>query len=217
MKEKYFSSENIEFKAKNFYEKLQSFFNKSFSSYEKKNSALLVVDMQKFFSQTTSHAFIPSIEAIVPNISNLINYYRAHNLLVIFTKHVNTPKNAGLMNKRWRDIIELNYTQSEIIEELIILDSVVIEKTQYDAFYNTNLEELLKNCKVNKLVITGVMTHLCCETTARSAFVRGFENYFVIDATATYNETFHMGTLINLVHGFSTPVLTKNILESKNG
>jgi isochorismate hydrolase len=58
------------------------------------------------------------------------------------------------------------------------------------------------------------MTHLCCETTARSAFVRGFEVFFTIDGTATYNQGFHLGTLVNLSHGFATPVLASEILST---
>jgi isochorismate hydrolase len=58
------------------------------------------------------------------------------------------------------------------------------------------------------------MAHLCCETTARSAFVRGFEVFFVVDATATYNRQFHQSTLINLAHGFAIPVLTQEVLDA---
>jgi len=60
--------------------------------------------------------------------------------------------------------------------------------------------------------VCGVMTHLCCETTARSAFIRGFKTYFTIDGTATYNEQFHMASLINLSHGFAIPVLIDDIV-----
>lgn len=55
------------------------------------------------------------------------------------------------------------------------------------------------------------MTHLCCETTARSAFIRGFDVFFTIDGTATYNEDFHFGTLYNLAHGFAVPLLIDEI------
>jgi len=61
------------------------------------------------------------------------------------------------------------------------------------------------------------MAHLCCETTARSAFVKGFEVVFVIDGTATYNKDFYISTLLNLSHGFAIPVLTEEILNLLNG
>jgi len=67
------------------------------------------------------------------------------------------------------------------------------------------------------VVICGVMTHLCCETTARSAFMRGFEVFFTVDGTATYTEAFHRASLLNLSHGFAVPVLVENILEKLDG
>ena len=88
-----------------------------------------------------------------------------------------------------------------------------IEKTQYDAFYQTALEDLLKEKGITQVVITGVMTHLCCETTARSAFMRGFTVFFPIDGTATYNEDFHRSTLLNLSHGFAIPALIEELAE----
>ncbi|MHA1167787.1 MAG: isochorismatase family protein, partial [Candidatus Hodarchaeales archaeon] len=54
-------------------------------------------------------------------------------------------------------------------------------------------------------------------STARSAFIRGYEVFFAVDGTATYNENFHEATLLNLSHGFSTLVLIKDLLEIMNG
>ncbi|MEO0183159.1 MAG: isochorismatase family protein, partial [candidate division WOR-3 bacterium] len=75
------------------------------------------------------------------------------------------------------------------------------------------LAKLLETQKIKQLVITGVMTNLCCETTARNAFVRGFEIFFVVDGTATQNELMHWATLVNLSYGFAIPVLTEEIIN----
>ncbi|MEW6239950.1 MAG: isochorismatase family protein, partial [Chloroflexota bacterium] len=74
-------------------------------------------------------------------------------------------------------------------------------------------EQTLRDLEVEQVVITGVMTHLCCETTARAAFVRGFDVFYVVDGTATYTEAFHRASLLNLAHGFAVPVLAEEILE----
>jgi len=78
------------------------------------------------------------------------------------------------------------------------------------------LDKQLKNHGVNQIVIAGVMANLCCESTARSAFMRGFEVFFTIDGTAANNKNFHMASLLNLSYGFATPVLTTEILEWEN-
>ena len=94
---------------------------------------------------------------------------------------------------------------------------MVIEKSQYDAFHQTRLEEMLLERRISQVIVCGVMTHLCCETTARSAFMRGFEVFFAIDGTATYNEAFHRATLLNLAHGFAAPVLIEEIIAALTG
>jgi len=174
--------------------------------FDCRKAALLVLDMQEFFVDSASHAYIPSMECIIPNISALIKRFEN----VMFTKHVNTDENAGMMAVWWRDIVE----NDRIISEFDTKGHVVIEKSQYDAFYNTELNGILKDRGVDTLVITGVMTHLCCETTARSAFMRGYNTFFVVDATATYNEEFHRSSVLNLSHGFAVPVLTGELLVS---
>ena len=92
----------------------------------------------------------------------------------------------------------------------------IIDKSYYDAFYNSELEKILKSHHIEQLFITGVMAHLCCETTARSAFTRGFEVFFTIDGTATYNSAFHLGTLMNLAHGFAIPMLINEAIDKLN-
>ena len=190
---------------------------RSFDLFTPDHSALLVLDVQNFFLDSSSHAFIPSIKAVLSNIKSVIyEYYRAGHLIV-FTRHLNTNNNAHMMAKWWRDIITIDNPLSEISDEIDISTGVIVLKNQYDAFYDTNLMDILTGSNVNQLVICGVMTHLCCETTARSAFMRGLEVFFTIDGTATYNEQFHMASLRNLSHGFATPSLVSEIVGAVRG
>lgn len=118
-----------------------------------------------------------------------------------------------MLKKWWNDIITRDNKNYQLSPALYVSGVPVIIKTQYDAFYKTNLAKLLETQKIKQLVITGVMTNLCCETTARNAFVRGFEIFFVVDGTATQNELMHWATLVNLSYGFAIPVLTEEIIN----
>ena len=115
------------------------------------------------------------------------------------------------MGSWWRDLISIENHHHAIIPEFDYSNRFVMRKNQYDAFYGTALEEILQRKNVSQVLISGVMTHLCCETTARSAFMRGFEVFFLVDGTATYNQDHHLATLLNLAHGFATPMLTSEI------
>lgn len=212
MKERYFTQKNISYVAKEMLNAVEGL--KRERNLRPSASALLVLDMQRYFLEESSHAFIPSAPAIVPNILNLIRTFLESRRVVILTRHVSTYEDSGLMTVWWRDIINESNPLSEVLPELRLKGIEILKKGQYDAFHQTPLQSILRSAEVEQVVITGVMTHLCCETTARSAFVRGFEVFFPVDATATYNIEFHKATLLNLTHGFSTPLLTKDILKA---
>ena len=79
----------------------------------------------------------------------------------------------------------------------------MVEKNTYSAFNKTRLQENLEKIGVKEVIVIGVMTNLCCETTAREAFIKGFRVFFSTDATATFNEELHEATLMNLAFGFA--------------
>jgi isochorismate hydrolase len=166
-------------------------------------SALLVLDMQRYFLDPSSHAYIPSAEAILPGILELIRAYNTRNLPVFYTQHSNTGQTAGMMGRWWRDLIDPESPDFRLHPQLEGCGGTILQKNQYDAFHQTALEGHLRDFDVTQVVVTGVMTHLCCETTARSAFMRGFGVFFPIDGTATYNREFHLASLRNLAHGFA--------------
>jgi bifunctional isochorismate lyase/aryl carrier protein len=131
----------------------------------------------------------------------------------VFTRHVNKVNDAKMMSVWWKDLLAPGSPLSQISNTLDATGCQVFEKHQYDAFYETEMESYLRGEGVGQLLITGVMAHLCCETTARSAFMRGFEVLFAIDGTATYSEAFHRASLLSLSHGFALPVLVDEILD----
>lgn len=177
-------------------------------------AALLALDMQTYFLDVASHACVPSAAAILPGVRALAEAFAARRRPLFFTRHLNTEQNAGQMAVWWRDLLTADHPFSQISPEFDLSAGIVVHKPQYDAFYATSLEEQLRASKVSQVVICGVMTHLCCETTARSAFGRGFQVFFCADGTATYTEAFHRATLLNLAHGFATLVKVADILEA---
>jgi isochorismate hydrolase len=214
LKTRYFSIENIENEAAEMVHRLPGFQNKQHTPLNPQLSALLVLDMQSYFLDPASHAHIPSAPAIVPGIKRLVQAYYENHLPVIFTQHLNTQQDAASMATWWRDLISIENPLSALIPEFNFSNRYVVRKNQYDAFYQTALEDILRRKGITQVVISGVMTHLCCETTARSGFTRGFEVFFLIDGTATYNEDFQLASLLNLSHGFATPVLTAEITRA---
>ena len=217
MKERYFTIHSLDQQSRELYQQIAGQSQKKAIEYQPSKSALLVLDMQAYFLDASSHAYIPSAVAILNGILQLIDAYAHHHLSIFFTQHINTIGNAGMMSVWWKDLITVENPLRRIIPEIDPSMGTLIEKGQYDAFYQTPLEEMLRARGVTQVVICGVMTHLCCETTARSAFMRGFEVFFPVDGTATYNLAFHRATLLNLAHGFAKLVFMKDILAIIRG
>ena len=169
-------------------------------------AALLVIDMQRFFTDPDAPAFTCGAHAVLPTIKKLIAAFRRASRPVIFTRHVHHPDriDAGIMEWWWDDMCVEGSPESEIHPSIRPLpNEKVILKHRYSAFYNTDLETVLRVLKIQDLVISGTMTNMCCETTARDAYMRDYRVFFPADATGAVCEEMHLATLINLAWGFA--------------
>jgi nicotinamidase-related amidase len=89
----------------------------------------------------------------------------------------------------------------------------VVFKHRYSAFYNTDLETVLRCLEVKDLVISGIMTNMCCESTARDAYLRDYRVFFLADGTGSVNEEMHLASLLNLAFGFAYVIRAEEIVR----
>ena len=203
MKTTYFTTDNIAEQAKLIQRRIIKQVDQRSYKIQKNQIALLIIDMQKFFVDEKSQAFTPTIIPVVSQINLLLDSCKKNNVPVILTRHLSYDKDAGTMRRWWNDPFKSDDSLSVITDLIDKNGAFILTKSQYDAFYQTELEDYLRSRGIIQLIICGVLTHLCCETTARNAFIRGFEVFFPVDGTATYNEEFHVASLLNLAHGFA--------------
>jgi isochorismate hydrolase len=168
--------------------------------------ALLVIDMQQYF--------LSILSPILDRVLSIIEACRSRNVRTIFTRHghADVAEDGGMLAKWWGDLIECGSKDWELIKSLIPTHTDrIIDKNRYSVFKGTDLDKSLKSKKIEELIITGVMTNCCCETTARDAFVRDYRVFFVSDATATVNDELHVASLKNLAFGFAHIVSTESL------
>ena len=184
-------------------------------AFSPERSALMVIDMQRYFLDDDSHAYLPTGKAVMDNVGKIVASFRKLDRPVIFTRHaLLDDEDAGIMDRWWNDTLRQNDPMSEIVPELKPMDEDdVLRKTRYSAFVGTDLDSRLRSAKVESVVITGVMTHLCCESTARDAFMRDYEVYVVVDGTASSEDELHVSSLRTLTDGFAIPVTTEEVLR----
>jgi len=190
--------------------------NKRGLKINKDKSALLVVDMQNYFLDASSPAFTCGGPAILPSIIKLISAFRFWNRPVIYTKHVHHPGgiDAGIMQWWWEGMCIEGSPESGIHKDILPLEhEKIVLKHRYSAFFNTDLDTVLRCLKIEDLVITGVMTNMCCESTARDAYFRDYRVFFPADGTGSVNEEMHKASLLNLAYGFAQITTAGSIIE----
>ncbi len=178
-------------------------------------SALLVIDMLRYFAHPEGRCYLPASTAIVPRIQRLVSMWRTLGRPVIFTRHAHKGEHdLGMLGRFFSDYIRLGEPDSEIVPDFEPgLGELVIRKTTYDSFLGTELDNYLRETGSEQVVVTGVLTHMCCETTARSAFCRGYEVYIPVDAVASSSEERHLGSLQGMAEAVAVLMSTSEVLE----
>lgn len=140
------------------------------------NSALIVIDVQESFRQRPNWAAVSNPD-IVGQVNRLVEATRAKGDLVVWVMHAE-PDTGTVFDPALGHV--------RLIEGLVPAErEPIITKTSHNAFTTTNLQQLLTQRGINHLLISGIRTEQCCETTARVASDLGYQVTFVTDATAT--------------------------------
>lgn len=195
------------------------------------HTALLIIDMQRDFVEPGGFGAslgndVTLLQSIVPTVQSVLQAWRNTGGLVIHTREGHASDlsdcapsklNRGSPTLRIGDpgpmgrILIRGEPGHAIIAELTPRpDEIVIDKPGKGAFYQTHLAEVLKSRHISELIIMGVTTEVCVQTTMREANDRGFDCLLVEDATQSYFPAFKAATLDMIraqgaIVGWTTP------------
>jgi nicotinamidase-related amidase len=154
-------------------------------------TALINVDLQNVFVEGEWPA-APEGLAVVERVNRLAAVCRQAGILVIHTSHVLRPdgSNMGVLGELAPPVREgmiAKGSRSAALHERLVIDAhdILLDKPRFGAFHGTDLELILRAHGVDTVIISGIATNVCCETTAREAMVRDFRVLFLSDGTAT--------------------------------
>jgi len=181
--------------------------------------ALLVVDMQNDFVRVGAALEVADARATIPANQALIERFRALKLPVVYTKFITFPapvllwewspqalpptKCCWKSHRRFYPDIGREEECTAVIDELEPRpDEHQIEKFNYGAFHATTLDPVLRSLGVESVVVTGTVTQICVEETARQSFHHGFRTTLVRDAVSSFAPDLHAATLKNFASKF---------------
>ena len=157
------------------------------------NTALLLVDIQNDYFPGGKHPLVNPLEA-AKKAYELLQCFREHGGKHIHIQHISLKPDAAFFIK--------GDSGSDIHDSVAHFEGEPIVYKHYpNSFRETNLLEMLKEWGIERVVITGMMTHLCVDATARAAADYGFQVLIAEDACAT-RDLQYGDTIIpaNLVH-----------------
>lgn len=205
-------------------------------SLDPESTAVLVVDMQNDFLEEGAPIEAPMGREFVGDLARFVERCRNAGAPIVFTKAVyrengcdaNTLGDLFVPRGDERPLIE-GSAGAELYGGLEPSEhDVVIEKHRFSAFYNTDLEVVLRGLGVDTLVMTGVTTENCVGTTARDAHFRDYHVVFLPDLTGTFDypdagfgprsaEEIHETYCTIIAHSVGTLAAPADVLDAFDG
>jgi nicotinamidase-related amidase len=139
---------------------------------DRPNTALIVIDVQNGVVEGAHDR-----DRVVANIADLVERAHQDDVPVVWVRH--SSDEVVLGSDGWQIVPELSPDDSDPL----------IEKTYGDAFEDTDLEPVLSELGVGRLIVTGAQTDACVRSTLHGAFVRGYDTMLVSDAHTTEDLT----------------------------
>jgi nicotinamidase-related amidase len=178
-----------------------------------RRTALVIVDMlDEFVKPNWSPYWVPDATEQIPKIQELIATCRKAEVPIIYTAYkfheagIDVPRGAKYIPIYRMDLELLGqiFTKPSVYEEIAPEPGdLVLLKPTYDAFYGTKLDLVLKNMDIENVIICGTMTNFCCGSTARAAFMQGYNVVFGSDINSSDDPTIHESELKTLRRGFA--------------
>lgn len=155
-------------------------------------TALVNVDMQNAFVEGTPLA-APNGPALIPIVNKLAKACRDAGMMVIHTLHVTRPdgSNHGTMGELIEPVRAGYINEGTETAKLhpgveVGKGDILLNKPRYGSFTGTDLDQILRSHGVDSIIVTGICTNICCETTAREAGMKDYHVFFPSDGTETF-------------------------------
>ena len=148
--------------------------------------AVVVIDMINDF--VTGVFKNERAEKIIPNVEQLLNFAREKKISVVYVNDAHLP-NVDTEFDVWPQHAVAGTWGAQVVDELKPeKGDFVFQKRRYSAFQGTGLDQLLRELKVDTLILTGVVTDICIQHTAADAFFRGYKIIVPEDCVEAINE-----------------------------
>jgi ureidoacrylate peracid hydrolase len=199
-----------------------------FDRLSPRHTAHIVVDLQNGFMDHGQMAEVPVAREIVPNVNRISAALRAAGGIVAFTQHTADAEAVRTWSVYFEHFLGTPERRTRFIEAFtpgsfghalwpaldVAEQDIVVLKRRFGAFVpgSSDLHARLQERGIDTLIISGTLSQVCCEATARDAMMMNYKGFFITDACATLTDAEHGGTLSAMAHTFCDVRDTQSVL-----
>ena len=200
----------------------------AFDNLDPRKTALLVVDLQNgFMMDGVSPLPVATAREIVPDVNRLARAVRASGGLVVwiqmaFTEEsrtswsvLNTDLSTPDSCEKRAESLRVGSHGYALWSDLEVKpEDAKVQKTRFSAFAqgSSDIEALLKRRGIDTVIVTGTVTSVCCDSTARDAMMHNFKSIMVADGNAARTDEEHTGALLNFYLVFGDVMTTDEVI-----
>jgi ureidoacrylate peracid hydrolase len=200
----------------------------SFDAIDPARTALIVVDLQNaFMLPGVAHALCDGAKDVVPNVNRLADTLRRAGGTVVWIRTTHSEKSLQEWSHYYEELCAPEQKQRRIDaltpgsrghafwpELAIAAADLVVDKARYSAFIqgSSSLERQLRARSIDTVLITGCVTNVCCESTARDAMMLNFKTVMVSDGNAANNDQEHANSLVAFYLNFGDVQTTDEVI-----
>ena len=197
-----------------------------FDRIDPRRTAHIVVDLQNGFMAPGQVLETPMARAIVANVNRISAALRAAGGIVVYTQHTADAEAVRTWpvyfdhfcadRARMIEAFTPGNVGHALWPELdVAKEDLLVIKRRFGAFVpgSSDLHALLQERGIDTLIISGTLSQVCCEATARDAMMMNYKVFFITDANATLTDVEHSGTLSAMAHAFCDVRDTQSMLD----
>ncbi|WP_100486887.1 cysteine hydrolase family protein [Sporolactobacillus pectinivorans] len=194
------------------------------NSVDPSKTAFLVIDMQNDYchkegSLAKQGLDVSGVASMVPHLMHLIDQAEMYHVPVIYVRTIHEKSTDSgswihrLRGKSQTDLCRKGTWGSEFYKLVPEEEDIIVTKHRYSAFIHTKLDSVLHTLNVRNLLMAGVSTNVCVESTARDGFMLDYNVVLLSDCTAAFTREAYLMTLTNISQFFGTVAASNEVID----
>lgn len=188
------------------------------------SSAVVIVDVQNDYchkegSLAKQNLDVSMVEGMMPSLKKMIYECRKLQIPIIFIQTIHEDCTDSetwtrrLKNKDQANVCRKGTWGSAFYELEPEEGDIIVNKHRYSAFIHTRLDSILRSMQINTLIMAGVSTNVCVESTARDGFMLDYNILFLSDCTAAFSQDAHDMALKNIDQYFGSVISSEAMID----